>query len=273
MEPLNYRPVSLTSVVSKLCETIVKNRWVQYLEQENIITECQFGFRKERSCLTNLLCFYSRVIDGLQERDGWVDTVYLDIKKAFDRVPHKSLIWKLEHKGGLKGTLLEWMKDYIQDREIRTVIRDCSSSWCEVTSGVPQGSVLAPIMFQVYINDMSEGLNSYINLFADDAKLMKVIKNQGDCEELQRDIDKIYKWSQQWKLEFNTKKCHTMEMGRSKKRPTWEYKMGGVNILKSKEERDLGVMIQDTLSPEKHINGIFRSTYNLLANIRVAFNP
>ena len=101
---------------------------------------------------------------------------------------------------------------------------------------------------------------------------MKVIKNQGDCEELQRDIDKIYKWSQRWKLEFNTKKRHTMEMGRSKNKPTWEYKMGGVNILKSKEERDLGVMIQDTLSPEKHINGIFRSTYNLLANIRVAFN-
>ena len=120
-----------------LCKIIVKNRWVQYLKQENIIEESQFGFRKERSCLTNLLCFYSRVIDGLQERDGWVDTVCLDIRKAFDRVPHKSLIWKLEHKGGLKGTLLEWMKDYIQDREIRTVIRDCSSSWCEVTSGVP----------------------------------------------------------------------------------------------------------------------------------------
>ena len=250
MEPLNYRPVSLTSVVSKLCETIVKNRWIQYLEQENIITESQFGFRKERSCITNLLSFYSRVIDGLQERDGWVDTVYLDLRKAFDKVPHKSLIWKLEHSGGLKGTLLEWMKDYLQDREMRTVIRDSNSRWCEVTSGVPQGSVLAPIMFQVYINDMSEGLTSYINLFADDAKLMKVIKNKGDCEELQRDIDKIHEWSQQWKLEFNTKKCHTMEMGNSKKRPTWEYQMGGINILKSKEERDLGVMIQDTLSPE-----------------------
>ena len=76
MEPLNYRPVSLTSVVSKLCETIIKSRWTQHLEQENIITESQFGFRKERSCITNLLSFYSRVIDALQERDGWVDTVY-----------------------------------------------------------------------------------------------------------------------------------------------------------------------------------------------------
>ena len=115
-------------------------------------------------------------------------------------------------------------------------------------------------------------LNNYLNLFADDAKLMKVITNQGDCEELQRDIDKIYEWSKRWKLEFNTKKCHVMEMGKSKRRPSWEYKMGGVTILKSKEEKDLGVMIQDTLSPEKHINRIFGATYNLLANIRVAFN-
>ena len=272
MEPLNYRPVSLTSVVSKLCETIIKKKWIKYLEEENIITESQFGFRKERSCITNLLSFYSRVIDGLQERDGWVDTVYLDLKKAFDKVPHKSLIWKLEHNGGLKGKVLEWMKDYLGDRQMRTTIRDSNSKWCKVTSGVPQGSVLAPIMFQVYINDMSKGINSYINLFADDAKLMRVIKNQRDCEELQNDLDKIHEWSQQWKLEFNTRKCHTMEMGKSKRRPTWEYKMGGVNILKSNEEKDLGVMIQDTLSPEKHINNIFGSTYSLLANIRVAFN-
>ena len=170
MEPLNYRPVSLTSIVSKLCEIVVKNRWVQYLEQENIITEKQFGFRKGRSCITNLLSFYTRIIDKLQERDGWVDAIYLDLRKAFDTVAHKSLIWKSEHRGGLKGTILKWMKDYLQGREMSTVIRDSKSSWCEVTSGVPQGSVLAPIMFQIYINDMTEGLNSYINLFADDAK-------------------------------------------------------------------------------------------------------
>ena len=143
-----------------------------------------------------------------------MDAIYLDLRKAFDTVPHKSLIWKLEHRGGLKGTILKWMKDYLQGREMSTVIRDSKSSWCVVASGVPQGSVLAPIMFQIYINDMTEGLNSYINLFADDAKLMKIIKNQGDCEELQRDIDQIYEWSKQRKLEFNTKKCHVMEMGK-----------------------------------------------------------
>ncbi len=271
-EPLNYRPVSLTSVVGKLCEIIIKKKWSEYLENKEIISNCQYGFRKGRSCVTNLLSFYTRVIDAMQGRSGWVDTVYLDIKKAFDKVPHKRLLWKLEHTGGLRGKMLEWMKDYIQNREMRTVIRGVGSSWTEVLSGVPQGSVLAPIMFQIYINDMQEGLNSYINMFADDAKLLRVIRTKDDCIELQKDIDKIYKWSQTWKLEFNAKKCHVLEMGRSSRRITWNYKMGEEVITKKKEEKDLGVIIQDDLSPEKHINGLFGATYNFLSNIRVAFH-
>ena len=86
--------------------------------------------------------------------------------------------------------------------------------------------MLAPIKFQIYVNDMQEGLKSYINLFADDAKLLKVIKSQEDCKELQKDIDKIHEWSLKWKLEFNAKKCHVMEMGKSKRRPIWKYRMG-----------------------------------------------
>ena len=108
-----------------------------------------------------------------------MDTVYLDIKKAFDKGPHGRLLYKLENIGGLRGNLLEW--DYLKDREMRTVIRDTYSTWAKVTSGVPQGSVLAPIMFQIYVNDMHIGLNSYINLFADDAKLLRVIKSKEDC--------------------------------------------------------------------------------------------
>ena len=156
---------------------------------------------------------------------------------------------------------------------MRTVIRDNYSSWNSVTSGVPQGSVLAPIMFQIYINDMQEGLNSYINLFAHDAKLLRVIKSQADCMEIQRDIDKIHEWSKRWKLEFNAKKCHVMEMGKSKTRPTWEYKMGEEVIMKSREEKDLGVIVQDSLTPERHnINGICGLTHRMLMNIRVAFH-
>ena len=108
-------------------------------------------------------------------RDGWVGAVYLDIKKAFDRIPHKRFLWKLNYIGGLQREVLEWMQDYMKDGEMRTIIRDAVSSARKVTSGVPQGSVLAPIMFQIYVNDMQCGVTSYMNLFADNAKLMRVV--------------------------------------------------------------------------------------------------
>ena len=128
------------------------------------------------------------------------------MKKAFDKVPHKRLLWKLENIGGLKGTLMKWMEDYLQGRQMWTVLRDQQSEWSEVTSRVPQVSMLAPIIFLIYINDMTDGLNSYVNLFADDAKLMRRVKDQRDCEELQGDLDKIYEWTWKWEMEFNAKK-------------------------------------------------------------------
>ena len=155
----------------------------------------------------NLLSFYTQVIKRTEDRDGWVDVVYLDIKKEFDTVPHKRLLWRLKHIGGLRGKLLEWMQDYLKDREMRTVIREETSSWTNVTSGVPQGSALAPITFQINVYDMQCGMTSYMNMFADDAKLMRVIKNTVVCQELQGDISKIDEWSKRWKLDFNANKC------------------------------------------------------------------
>ena len=105
--------------------------------------------------VTNFLSFYSRAINITQERDGWTDCIYLDLKKAFNKIPHRRLLWKLEHIGGLKGTLNNWMEDYLKRREMRTVVKDEKSEWREVTSGVPHGSVLAPIMFLIYANDMT----------------------------------------------------------------------------------------------------------------------
>ena len=131
------------------------------------------------------------LIEEINNRDGWVDTVYLDIKKVFDRLLHKRLLWKLKHKGGLRGKVLEWMQDYLKGREMRTIIKEATSSWRNVRGGAPQGSVLAPKMFQIYVDYMQCGVTSYVNLFADDAKLMRVVKNTDDCQELQGDINKI----------------------------------------------------------------------------------
>ena len=209
----------------------------------------------------------------MQEGDGWVDSIYLDFKKAFDRVPHKRLIWKLEYIGGIQGHLLKWMQDFLKEREMRTILRGKYSSWREVTSGVPQGSVLAPIMFLVYINDINDNISteSYLNMFADDAKIQKTIKNEDSCRELQKDLRKLYDWSHKWQMEFNAEKCHVMKFGKSAKRPHWDYLLGSNTLQESNKEKDLGVIINNKLSPEDHINDKVRNTYNLLANMRVAF--
>ena len=133
--------------------------------------------------------------------------IYLDLRKAFDKVPHKPLLWKLETIGGLKGRLLRWMDDFLKDREMRIVIKDKKSALKSILSGVPQGSVLVPVMFAVYVNYMPERIDSYINLFADDAKLLRRMQKNRDCEALQQDMDKIFELSCTWEMKFNTKKC------------------------------------------------------------------
>ena len=119
---------------------------------------------------------------------------------------------------------------------------------------------------------MQEGLKSYINLFTNDAKLLKVVCGPDDWIQLQRDLDNLYEWSVTWKLEFNDQKCHVLEMGKGKRRPSWTYKMGEAVIAKRREEKDLGVLIQDNLQSEKQIKQIFDSMYRMLSNIRVAFH-
>ena len=181
-------------------------------------------------------------------------------------------MWKLKNVGGIRGRLEEWMKDYLTGREMRTVVKGVKSEWKRVTSGVPQGSVLGPIMFMIYVNDMPIGVHSYMNMFADDAKVMRRIRNEEDCNRLQEDLNKIYDWSIKWQMEFNLNKSHVMRMGKSKYRPYKEYQLGRETISEVSEEKDLGVIIQNNLSPEKHINRIFGKTYNILQNIGFAFN-
>ena len=130
------------------------------------------------------------MIDVAQEREGWVDCIYLDFKKAFDKVLHMRLLWRLENVGGLKSRLLKWMEDFLSNREMRTVIKDQKSEWYSVKSGVPQGSVLAPVMFLVNVNYMTEEVNSYMCPFADYAKLLRKIESKEDCEHLQKVLTK-----------------------------------------------------------------------------------
>ena len=152
-----------------------------------------------------------------------------------------------------------------------TVVRGTASQNREVTSGVPQGSVLAPIMFLVYVNDLGNDLseNSYINMFADDAKIQRRVKNISSCEELQEDINKIQMWSEKWKMDFNVEKCHVVRFGTSKKRPMWQYKLGDEVIPTANKEKDLGVVINNKTHPDDHINQITSKMNYLLANMKI----
>ena len=176
--PLFNRPVSLTSVICKLLETIIRDHMMDFLIKHKLINPSQHGFLKARSCLTNLLCFFEEITKRVDEGSP-VDVIYLDFQKAFDKVPHQRIILKLKSHG-MGNSIINWIEQWLSDRTQRVVVDGEVSNWKSVLSGVPQGSVLGPILFLVYINDLEEGVTVKILKFADDTKLFRKTKEIGD---------------------------------------------------------------------------------------------
>lgn len=239
----NYRPISLTSVVIKIFERIIKDKVVSFLDRHQLIINTQHGFRNNRSCLTNLLEFYNYISSNCDERVP-SDIIYLDFKKAFDTVPHKRLLIKLKAHG-MGDQLCSWVENWLTNRKQRVVINGKASDWLHVTSGVPQGSVLGPLLFLIYINDIDSGVSSKISKFADDTKLGGKALTIGDCEDIQKDLDNLSAWSEKWLLKFNKDKCKVMHVGSQNLKHN--YKLQGSNLLKVEEEKDLGVIVKSDL--------------------------
>jgi hypothetical protein len=189
--------------------------------------------------MTNLLEFSHQLTELLDENHA-IDVLYLDFQKAFDKIPHKRLILKLK-SCSIDGLLLEWIENWLTDRKQRVVQRGDSSDWTGVSSGVPQGSVLGPILFSIYINDIQSDLLSKVFKFADDTKVMSIVDRINLTSTLMTDISKIEKWSEDWLMPFNLDKCKILHFG--KNNPNMIYKLNSVTLESSEEEKDLGVLV------------------------------
>lgn len=259
----NYRPVSLTSVVGKMLETIIKETLTGHLDKHDFIGQNQHGFVKGKSCLTNLLEFFEEVTTRVDKGEP-VDVVYLDFQKAFDKVPHKRLLLKIKNYG-IGGNILAWVEDWLTNRKQRVGINGSYSGWQPVTSGVPQGSVLGPQLFTIYINDLEEGTKCNISKFADDTKMGGKVGDEEDRKSLQKDIDKLGEWATTWQMKFNTNKCEVIHFGKKNDRAS--YFLNEEELRCNATQRDLGVLVHESLKVSMQVQQAIRKANGVLAFI------
>jgi len=210
-DPENYRPISLTSVICKIMESAIRDCITEFIQKKNLVTHHQHGFISGCSCLTHLLEAVEAWTDIPDEGYG-LDIIYLDYRKAFDTVPHRRLITKLSNYG-LPDKLLIWVNNLLWGRMMKVQVNGSSSSWVHVLSGVPQGSMLGPLLFMLYVNDLPDWIRSSIKMFADDTKLWTTISVTNDNQKLQDDLRRLKDWSDKWLLKFNPDKCKVMHVG------------------------------------------------------------
>ena len=259
----NYRPISLLCTTSIILERIIYNQIIAFARSH--ITTCQFGFLSRRSCLLNLLMSYSKVSTSIDQHHT-TDVVYLDYSKAFDTIPHSELLYKL-WRFGITGPLWMWFKHYLQNRKQFVQINDAKSAYRSVTSGVPQGSVLGPLLFLIYINDLPQVIHtSDMYLFADDTKLiLDVTENHPDT--FQADLDETLLWCQTWKLKLNTEKCTTMTFTNNRTNQNI-YNINHQQVTASNTARDLGITISNTLTFDEHYKTICTKAFQSFSLIR-----
>ena len=247
---------------------------MKHMTENKLFSESQYGFRNRRSCVLQLLEVLDYLSKSLDEGKQ-VDTIYLDIRKAFESISHRRLIQKLESYG-IEGEVLEWVRDFIKGRRHRVMLDGKSSEWKDVTSGVPQGSVLGPVLFIIYINDMPDKLRKFCKMFADDAKCrFSAIETRNDQHELQEDLFDSCEWGKDWLLEHNIKKCKCIQYGNVKYE--FEYKMTNkdnevISITNESEEKDLGIMFEENLKCHKHITMTVKRANKLVGLIKRTFS-
>ena len=266
-EPGNYRPVCLTLVPCKIFESIVVDLMVEHIEKNNLLIDSQHGFRQNRSCLSNLLEFFHNMF-SIYDKSRAIDIIYLDFQKAFDKVPHKKLMVKTRALGIIEE-IADWIEDWLTGRKQRVVINGEASEWADVTSGVPQGSVLGPLLFLIYINDIDVGLNSKIAKFADDTKLGTNAVDTSDVEALKKDLKKLGEWAERWQMPFNSEKCKVLHIG--DRNPQENYSLLGKEVNSVEQEEDLGIIISKDLKFTRQCIKVEKKAQKLIGYIKRQF--
>ncbi|KAF7242706.1 C-type lectin domain family 3 member A [Varanus komodoensis] len=238
----------------KTMERLIIERDLVMLDREGRLTATQHGFRKNRSCQTNLVEFYDKVSRWLDEGDA-VDVVYLDFSKAFDKVPHDILMEKLR-SFGIHQSTVQWIRAWLTDRKQKVTISGESSGWRPVTSEVPQGSVLGMILFNLFINNMEEGVNRLLIKFADDNKTVAVATTEEQVLQIQKDLDRLWKSAGDNRMAFNVDKCKVLHLGH--RNGCHKYRLGDKWLESSTCERDLGVLVDCRLNMSQQCDAVVK---------------
>ena len=265
-KPENYQPVSLTVVISKMLEHIIVSQIMDHLDSQNILHENQHGFHAKKSCESQLLMTTDDISKSLNSGKQ-VDMAILDFSKAFDKVSHKRLSLRLKYYG-IDGNTRTWINSFLTDRKQQVLVDNATSDTAMVTPGVPQGTVLGPTLFLIYINDIANDITSNIRLFADDCVLYRTINNPTDNSALQKDLSKLQQWSNIWQMDFNVKKCAIMQCSTSARKRQFDYKIKGETLETVSHHPYLGVELSDNLKFNNHINSITKKASSTLGFLK-----
>ena len=262
----NYRPVSLTSTLCKINEHIICSCMMSHLDKCGILDRDQHGFRKGLSTLTQLISVVHDWADSIN-RKGQTDVIFLDFSKAFDSVPHRRLLEKLRFYG-ICGKTNRLLGSLLQGRRQRVVINGTSSEWVPVKSGVPQGTVIGPILFLIYINDIRSGISSKMRLFADDSIIYREINSAYDHQCLRNDLLLLQQWSHKWQMVFKLEKCFVMSITNKRSPSQFGYSMNNTTLAKVNSWTYLGAVIDDKLNWNAHCEQVRKSALRSLGVIQ-----
>ena len=261
----NYRPISLLCVLSKVLERCVHSH--SYYHLAPLIYKMQHGFMRGKSTTTQLLEVYHDILEHVASGKE-VDAIFLDLSKAFDKVPHNLLVKKLENSG-IGGPLLAWFRSYLTDQQQCVVLHGVCSDWLPVTSGVPQGSILGPLLFLIYCNDVQNYIQakSTLTLFADDSKLYRSLDLPNASTSLQHNLDSLQIWSVDMKIDL-TRQNAVMHFSKKKLKTETSYILTGQQLEQVTHISDLGITVSSDLSWFKHIENIAAKANKTLGLIK-----